>query len=364
MSTSEAAIKEERLHRMLSDLGYDSLIIARRDNFAWLTCGGRAVVMYTVQTSPVLLVVTPNRKYAVGYTIDVPRTMDDELAGLGYDPIALPTFGKTPEEMAVELATGRVAADDSILGVPVINAAIRRLHEPYTPEEMQRYATVCRESGQILRRLADWVEPGMTERQVCAHMWEMYVEQGFEGCCMFVGSDDRIRRYRHAVPSDKPIEKAVLLAPCCSKWGLHAPNSRLVYFGEPPEDIRRRFHAVATMQGHLVASMRPGVTLKSLLDLCLGLFEELGYPEERTNHYHGGPTGYQPSYPERCQDPTETVKPNMALAWYCTIAGVKSEEVALVDDHCATLRTVDPSWPTLDVEHAGQHVAVPDILVR
>ena len=301
-SLSESQEKERRIHAALAQLGYDSVILTRRDNFAWLTCGGRAVIMYTVQTSPVFLVLTPHKKYAVGYNIDVPRTVDDELGGLGYEPVALPTFSKTPEQVAVELAAGRVAADDPALGVPDINLDIRALHEPYTPQEMARYATVCRESGEILRQLADWVEPGMTERQVYAHMWGAYLERGFEGCCMFVGSDDRIRRYRHAVPSDKRIEKAVLLAPCTSKWGLHTPNSRLVYFGPPPDDIRRRFNAVATMQGAIVSSIRPGVKLAALLELCLNLFSSLGYPEERTNHFHGGPTGYQPSYPERCQD--------------------------------------------------------------
>jgi Xaa-Pro dipeptidase len=363
-SSVEAQEKETRIHSALAQLGYDSLVVTRRDNFAWLTGGGRAVIMYTVQTSPVYLVLTPQKKYAVGYTIDVPRTMDDEMGGLGYEPIALPTFGKTPEQVALELATGRVAADDAMLGVPEINAAISKLHEPYTAQEMKRYAATCRQSGEILRELADWVQPGMTERHVYAHMWGMYLEQGFEGCCMFVASDERIRRYRHAVPSDKPIEKGVLLAPCTSKGGLHVPNSRLVYFGQPPDDIRRRFNAVATMQGAIVSSIRPGVKLAALLALCLDLFTSLGYPEERTNHFHGGPTGYQPSYPERCQDAEAVVTPNMAFAWYCTIAGAKSEEVALVDEQGATLQTVDPSWPTLEIEYQGRKTAVPDILLR
>jgi Xaa-Pro aminopeptidase len=360
----EAQEKERRIHSMLARLGYDSLIITRRDHFAWLTCGGRAVVMYSVPTSPVFLVVTPHKKYAVGYTIDVPRTMDDELGGLEYEPVALPTFGKSPGQAALELAQGKVAADDRMLGVDEIDAAIRALHEPYTPDEMVRYATLCRESGEILRQLADWVEPGMTERHVLAHMWGMYLERGFEGCCMFVGSDERIRRYRHAVPSDKPIERAVLLAPCAAKWGLHAPNSRMVYFGQPPDDIRRRFNAVATMQGAIVSTIRPGVKLSALLQLCLSLFESLGYPEERTGHFHGGPTGYQPSYAERCQDAEAVVTPNMAFAWYCTIAGAKSEEVALVDEQGASLKTVDPTWPMLEITHQGQKVKVPDILVR
>jgi Xaa-Pro dipeptidase len=363
-SLAEVQEKERRIHAALADLGYDSLIITRRDNFAWLSCGGRAVVAYTVPDSPVLLVVTPQKKYAVGLSIDLLRTMDDELEGQGYEPISLPSFGKTPAEAALEVTTGKVAADGPLPGSHDIGLAVRALHEPFTPEEMERYAAVSLESGQILHELAHWVEPGMTERQVFAHMWKLYLEHGFEGCCMFVGSDERIRRYRHAVPSDKPIEKAVLLAPCTAKWGLHVPNSRMVYFEQPPDDIRRRFRAVATMQAAMVSSVRPGVKLTALLDLCFDLFESLGYPEERTVHYHGGPAGYQANYPERCRDPKEVVKANIAFAWYMTIAGAKSEELMLVDEQGASLKSVAPGWPMLEIEYQGHQVAVPDILIR
>jgi Xaa-Pro dipeptidase len=363
-SLAEAQEKERRIHAMLDEHGYDSLIITRRDNFAWLTCGGRAVVAYTVPDSPVFLVVTPDEKYAVGLSIDLRRTMDDELVGQGYQPLSLPSFGQTPAEAALEVAGGKVAADGPIPGADDIGPAVRALHEPFTPEEMERYAAVSLESGEILHELARWVEPGMTERQVFAHTWKLYLERNFEGCCMFVGSDERIRLYRHAVPSDKPIEKAVLLAPATSKWGLHMPVSRMVYFGEPPDDIRRRFDAVATMQAAMVSNLRPGVKLTALLDLCFNLFESLGYPEERTVHYHGGPAGYQASYPERCRDPQEVVKPNMAFAWYMTIAGVKSEELILVDEGGASLKSVAPGWPMLEIEYEGHQVAIPDILVR
>jgi Xaa-Pro dipeptidase len=361
---AEAKEKERRIHAALSDLGYDSLIITRRDNFAWLSCGGRAVVSYAEPISPVFLVLTPKEKYAVGYSIDLPRTMDDELVGQEYQPVSLPSFGETPAEAALEVAKGKVAADSLMPGADDIGHALRTLHEPFTPEEMERYCAISQESGLILRELAEWVEPGMSERQVLARMWGLYLQHGFEGVCMFVGSDERIRRYRHPVPSEKRIEKAVLLSPCGSKWGLHVPNSRLVYFEEPPDDIRRRFRAVATMQAAMISTIRPGVKLSSLFDLCMGLFESLGYPEERTVHFHGGPTGYQPSYSERCQDPKEMVKSNMAFAWYMTIAGVKSEELMLVDDQGASLKSVDPEWPMLQIEYQGRKVAVPDILVR
>jgi Xaa-Pro aminopeptidase len=360
----EAQNKELRIRLMLETLKCDSLIIMRRDNFAWLSCGGGAVVSHVVATSPVFLVVSPQKKYAVGYSMDLPRAMDEDLAGQGYEPILLPTFGKSVEEISLELATGRAAADDELDGAVNLGDQVVKLHEPYTSEEMERYQAIGVESGEVLREVAEWVEPGMTERQVLAHMWGMYLAHGFEGNCMFVGSDERIRRYRHPVPSDKPVEKAILLAPAISKWGLHVLNSRTVYFGNPPEDIQRRHLAVSTMQAAMVASSRPGVRLSSLLDLCLELFETLGYPEERNNHVHGGPTGYRVSYPERCRDPEAKVRENMALAWYLTVAGAKSEELLLVDEQGTRIWSVDPTWPKLQVEYKGNVVAVPDILIR
>jgi len=361
---TEAQVKEQRIWQKLAELGYESLIVTRRDNFAWLTCGGRAVVCYGEPGSPVFLVLTPDHKYAVGYSIDLIRTAEEVLAGLGYEPIPLPSFGKTTAEVALQRAVGRVAADSPLPGATDINATIVSLHEPYTPEEMARYALAAAESGELIRELAYWVEPGMTERQVMAHAWELYVAHGFEGRYFFCGADERIRRYRHPVFTDKPIQYAVLIAPCAAKWGLHVPLTRMVYFDEPPADIRRRFRAVATMQAAMLATIRPGVKLTTLRAIYLELFDSSGYPEEKDVHFHGGPIGYFGSMPERCLDQAEVVKPNMAFAWYFTVAGVKSEELMLVTEQGATLRSVDPSWPLLEVEYEGQRLAVPDILVR
>ena len=71
---------------------------------------------YGEPDSPVYLVLTPKGKWAVGYGIDLPRTADEELAGLGYEPVALPSFGKTLPEAVTELAVGRVAADGAFPG--------------------------------------------------------------------------------------------------------------------------------------------------------------------------------------------------------------------------------------------------------
>ncbi|MGD0876628.1 MAG: M24 family metallopeptidase [Anaerolineales bacterium] len=362
--SNEAKVKEERIHHLLGQRGYDSLLVVRRENFAWLSCGGRAVTSYVVENAPVYLLVTPTRKYAIGYCMDVPRTFDEELAGQGYEPVALPTFGKTPDQAALELATGRLAADCAIAGLDNLGPAVTALHEPLLSEEMERYRAAGKEAGELIHDLASWVRPGMSERQVLGHMWGLYAEHNFDGDCMFVVSDERIRRYRHAVPSNKVIERVVILAPATYKYGLHFPVSRVVYFGQPTKDERRRHLAASSIQAAMVASAKPGMHLTTMRQTCLDLFDQLGFPEEKTNHMHGGPTGYRVSYPERCQDPNEMVKPGMALGWYITLAGAKSEEVTLVDEQGGQLITVDPTWPMLEIEYQGQKVVVPDVLLQ
>lgn len=68
----EVQEKENRLRTALVDAGYDSVILTRRSNFAWITAGGEAMSNRLSPTSPVYLVFTPEKKYAVGYTMDFP----------------------------------------------------------------------------------------------------------------------------------------------------------------------------------------------------------------------------------------------------------------------------------------------------
>jgi Xaa-Pro dipeptidase len=352
---NEIVVKEARVSEALARLGYESLILTRRANFAWITAGGRAISCYGEPTSPVYLVLTPRGKYAVGYSIDMLRTADEELAGLGYDIVSLPSFGKTMPDAAGELAVGR--ADD-------ISPELGKLYEPYTPEEMARYAEAARTSGRIIGELANWVQPGMTERQVMAHAWALFVNAGHEGRYMFLGSDERIRKYRHAVFTEKPIERCVLLAPCTARWGLDVPLSRLVYFGEPAEEIRRRYLAVASMQAAMLATVRPGVHLTRLREIYLELYDRFGYPEEKTVHFHGGPIGYGGSGWDRLLDPEAVAQANTAYTFFFTIAGAKSEELMLVEADRTWLASVVQPWPMLEIEFAGRKHAIPDILVR
>ena len=58
----ECTIKEARIWAALARLGFDSLVLTRRVNFAWITAGGRAISCYGEPDSPVYLVLTRERQ--------------------------------------------------------------------------------------------------------------------------------------------------------------------------------------------------------------------------------------------------------------------------------------------------------------
>lgn len=361
---AEIQEKDGRVRRFLDARGYDSLIVARRDNIAWLTGGGEAVSDRMSPYSPIYLVITPEGKHAVGHTMDLPRTVDDEFGGLDYEPVPLPTFSQSPEAAALELAGGRACADAPFLGVDDVSDALAGLYWPYTPAEIARYEANARQCAAILTELGGWVEPGMTERQVFARMWGLFLEHGFSGRYMWVGSDERIAKYRHPVASDKPIENVVMFAPTAVRGGLPTLLTRMVTFGEPPAEVRRRYDAVARMQATMLAATRPGVKLTALFDRLMALFEEVGYPEDRNRHFHGGPVHYGGSMAGMMQDEAAVVQPNSSFTYYLTITGVKNEDLILVEPEQTRLASVDGEWPTLPVEVDGRTVHIPDILVR
>jgi Xaa-Pro dipeptidase len=359
----EIQIKEKRLQQALDAHGYDAIIITHRDQYAWITGGADAVSSRVSPTSPVFLVITPSRRYAVGYSMDLPYAMDAGLDALDYEPVPLAAFGPAPDETALSLSSGRLAADADLPGATNEYELLVSLHEPLTPAEMARYREMAIEGAEILKDVANWVQPGMTERQVLAYMWRLYLERGFEGHYMFAGADERIKKYRHPVPGDATIRDAILIAPAVVRSGLLLACSRLIYFKEPAADIRRRFQAVATMQAAMVAGLRPGTPLLDLRNTFMSLFEELGFAEERTKHFHGGPIGYWNSYAERMRG-DEVVKNKTAYTFYFTVAGVKSEELILVDEQGAAIVSADSEWPLLSIVYGDQVVGIPDILVR
>ena len=144
------------------------------------------------------------------------------------------------------------------------------------------------------------------------------------------------------------------------RWGLVVSLTRLVHFGEPDDELRRRHAAVTAVDAALIRATRPGAAAGDVFRVGLAAYAEQGFPDEWTRHHQGGATGYAGREYRATPDTPHVVRDCQAFAWNPSIAGTKSEDTILVTAEGAEVLTQTPDLPHL----AAGGMARPDILVR
>jgi hypothetical protein len=94
------------------------------------------------------------------------------------------------------------------------------------------------------------------------------------------------------------------------------------------------------------------------------VYRDVGYPDEWRLHHQGGATGYAPRDYRATFSCQETVLESQAFAWNPSISGTKSEDTIIVSANGQEIISALADWPILEVEHQGEALARPDILVR
>lgn len=333
--------KDQRLIEFCRARNAEGVILRRRSNIAWITDGADTHVDTASAQGIAAVVWTPSSKVIHTDNIEAARLRDEEL-GSEWEVRESPWWSpqQPPEE-------GFICdwPDDQIA----------ELRFSLTPKEVERVRELGRDAAEVMERLMkNDARPGMTERHLGGALAGWLRDRGIFAHVVLVAADERIRKYRHPIPTARPIDRLVMAAICAQRHGLIVSVTRLVHFGgEISADLRRRHDAVCAVDDALHAASRPGARWCDLLDIAVGVYRELGIAEEWKKHHQGGPMGYE------CRDfkatPTETrtVVANQLIGWNPSITGTKSEDTILSTGEVMT-RTGD--WPLCD----GR----PDILTR
>jgi Xaa-Pro dipeptidase len=358
--------KRDRILHFLSEQGCDALILGRRDNFAWFTGGGDSTVVRSSEAGFGILVVTKDTLYLVAHTMDGPRIMDEELSGLGVEPVFLRWYEQSREEKAAALVNpGKAIADIPVPGARLLPQEVSRLHYPLTPSEVERCRLLARDTEEVLAEIAAMIMPGMREKEIEALLVCALARRGIECDVLLVGSDERIAKYRHPNPTDKPVEQLVLLHPAARRWGLHANVTRMVFLGDRvPEEVAARYEAASRIAAAAISQCVPGRRFSEILEVQKRLYAQTGFPEEWRNHFQGGTTGYHLADPTLCLDPRAEVVRGQAFDWFITITGVKVEELSLSGDARPEVLSVTGAWPVSGYEYDGTALRLPQILRR
>lgn len=359
--------KCRRLREYMTQNGYDYAVLARRDNFAWLTCGGDNKIFRSSDFGFGVLVVGHDKVFFVAQYMDMDRIVDDELQGFNVEKVELKWFEPSREEKAMQLTDGgKVVSDIPLAGADCKMYDIVRIHFPFTDLDVEKYRKVGTLCDHLLKNIADRIVPGMTELEIEAQILYEYGKESMTPKVLLVGSDERIAKYRHPAASPKKVEKLVLLHPAAEKWGLHANITRMVYFGDTlPKDLEEKYDMLNLCEAQAMAMCRPGTHFSEILSERKKIFTDYGCAHEFDLHYPGATAGYFIGSAQPLLD-DEAVVDRMAFDWFITVKGAKVEELSMSGPSGAELLSASATgvWPTKPYNYKGNTYHLPTILMK
>jgi Xaa-Pro aminopeptidase len=363
-AAAEHSDKLARLVRLAGDAGVGGVLLATHHNVAWLTGGAANCIDASREAGSARLFVTADgRRFVLANAIEMPRLLDEELTGLGYEPVEYSWTDDQDPGHAVrtarELLTGdlRIGADWPLPDTTLLEASIARIRAPLTDAEIARYRALGAEAGRVMAHVCRELSPGDDERNIARAIIDGAASIRARAIVSLVGSDDRLRRYRHPVATAASWRHVVMLALCAERHGLVVSLSRIVAAGAPA-DLTAKTQATAAVFGRLLATTRAGVTGAELYRTAAEAYAAAGFPGEERKHHQGGAIGYRAREWVAHPHSQEVVQARQAFAWNPTITGTKIEDTALLLDGRIEIITASPDWPAIPLD-AG--VAASDV---
>ena len=275
---AEIEEKQTRLSRAAQDAGLQGILLATHHNIAWLT-GGRSnrVDASREAGSARLLVTADNRRYVLANAIEMPRLLDEAFTGLGFEPVEYPWTDDQQPAFAVKIARGllsgdaRMGADWPLPETSPMEPAIARVRARLTAAEVDRYRALGRDAGRVVGHVCRALTPGDDERTIARTVNDALAGVLARGVVTLIGSDDRLRRYRHPVPTATRWKHVVLVAVCAERDGLIVGLSRIVAAGVTPPDLMTRTRATASVFGRLLGVLLAALSVQYVADGILAL---------------------------------------------------------------------------------------------
>jgi Xaa-Pro aminopeptidase len=358
--------KERRVRDFLQSKGLNALLLKRQANFSWMTCGGLNLVGITTEFGATSLLITEDSKFVISNNIEAPRMIEEEgLEKQGFIPRVFPWHEDQEAALVKELTgDGIVGSDTPFPNTTVLTEDIARLRYSLTPEEINRYRWLGEKVSLVLEKTVMKTKKGEKESAVVGRLCNELWKDRIDPITLMAAADDRVFKFRHPIPTERKIEKYLMVSVNARKWGLIVSLTRFVHFGRLPRELKKKYEANVSIDCTFMAHTRPGVPVKEVLQKGIDAYRERGYPEEWELHHQGGSIGYTGrDYRVSFKTP-DLVQVNQAFTWNPSIAGTKSEDTILATPEGPEMITKPMLYPTLSVTVAGISFKRPAILVK
>jgi Xaa-Pro aminopeptidase len=358
--------KERRVRDFLRSKGLKALLLKRQANFSWMTCGGLNLVGITTEMGATSLLITENSKFVISNNIEAPRMIEEE--GLEKQGFVVKTFPwhEDQETFIVKdlVGDGPVGCDAPFPNTVMVAEEVAKLRYSLTSEEVDRYRWLGEKASLALEKTVMRAKKGEKESAVVGRLCKELWKDRIDPITLMSAADDRISRFRHSIPTERKIEKYLMVSVNARKWGLIVSLTRFVYFGRLPKELKEKYKATVFIDCTFMAHTRPGIPVRDVLKKGIDAYKEKGYPEEWRLHHQGGSIGYTGrDYRTNFKTP-DLVQENQAFTWNPSITGTKSEDTILATSKGPELVTRPILYPTLSMTVEGISFKRPAILVK
>lgn len=364
--SEEFQVKLDRLRNFMSQKGYDAVALTTQANYAWLTCGGDNHVVIASEGGVAYLLVTADGVHLLSNNIEAPRQVEEELEGLSLTVHQEMWHDEDRDRMAQDVVGDGKVASDGAWPKGSVNevASLARLRWQLLEPEIERYRWVGKRTSAAMCQTAETIEPDMTEHEIAAVLGGALLSHGILPAVLLIATDERCYRYRHPVPTEKKLKRQAMLAIGARRWGLGVSATRMVYFGQPDEELRRRHEAVCRVDACLIRETVVGAAVKDIFARAIETYAATGYGEEWKKHHQGGATGYAPRDYRGGLRSSEVVLEGQAFAWNPSISGTKSEDTIIATAAGQEILSASDDWPLVEISYGDSTLGRPDILVR
>jgi Xaa-Pro dipeptidase len=363
----EIDIKVNRVIDLLKKEDLDALYLTRQSNFAWITAGANGVVTSCVEDSAAAILITRDGgRYAITNIIEESRMREEQqLEELGFKILSQAWYENKNEEMIVNIVGNieRVGADVHFSKAKMIQDKILPLHYSLTYNEICRYQYLGDNMSAALEAYLATVKPGMTEYEIAGGVANALWPKGIDQVLFLVATGDRIRNYRHAIPSWSKLDNTLMVS-CNGRYkGLITTTTRLVYLGTPPASLLEQFDVNVEIECRMIEATKPGVD--ELVPHMLGkkLYEEAGFGVMYYKHAQGGPQSYYNRYYNISETAHNITQPNQCYCYQPVIDGTKTEDAFIATEQGPLMITKPMSFPKVTKTINGVTIEKPGMLV-
>ncbi len=363
---NEIKEKERRVRDFLKSENLKGLILKRQANFSWMTCGGLNLVGIATEFGATTILITEDSKFVISNNIEAPRMIEEEaLEKQGFVVRSFPWHEDQEVSIVKELVgEGLLGSDVPFPNAQMMAEDIARLRYSFTPDELKRYRWLGKKVSIALEKTMMKTKKGEKESAVVGRLCKELWKDRIDPITLMSAADERVSNFRHPIPTEKKVEKYLMVSVNARKWGLIVSLTRFVHFGELPEELRKKYEANVFIDCTMMAHSHPGIPAKEIVQKGLDAYIEKGYPEEWKFHHQGGSIGYTGRDYRVNFKTSDLIQENQAFTWNPSITGTKSEDTILATSAGPEMITHPILYPTLSLNVAGISFNRPAILQK